>query len=88
MSDNRLVKLTDVQRSILMLAQSEGAIHAGSIVDANLVRGRNKRTAKSCLARLHSKLGLLDPIRTCEYKLSAAGQAWLDIHVRPLGGEP
>lgn len=80
MANNRFVRLTTIQRLILQLAQSEGAISASDITCRDLVRGRNERTAKSCLARLHRKLSLLEPIRTCEYKLSAAGQAWLDNH--------
>jgi len=80
MADNRFVKLTAIQRSILELVQVEGAISDTEIVRNNLVRGQNYRTAKAMLKRLHT-LGLLEPIRTCEFKLSNAGQAWLDARL-------
>ena len=68
--------LTDTRRQILELAQFEGAISASDVA-LNILRGRNQRAATTALKVLHA-LGLLTPIRTCEYKLSDAGQARLD----------
>lgn len=76
MSDNRFVKLTDSRRQILELIQAEGAVSASDVA-SQIIRGRNKRTAQVQLLAL-SRLGLIEPIRTCEWKLSSAGQAWLD----------
>lgn len=42
--------------------------------------------AVKALKNLHT-LGLLTPIRTCEYKLSDAGQARLDSSATTLGME-
>lgn len=76
MADNRFITLTDTQRQILELAQSEGVISASDVA-LNIIRGRNQRAATKALKDLHA-LGLLTPIRTCEYRLSDAGQARLD----------
>ena len=76
MADNRFITLTDTRRQILELAQSEGAISASDVA-RDIIRGQNRRTATKALKDLHA-LGLLAPIRTCEYKLSDAGQARLD----------
>lgn len=80
MSDNRLVKLTPTRASILELTQSAGAVSASDVA-REVIRGRNQRTAKAQLIALH-KLGLLMPIRICEYRLSDAGQAWLDLRAK------
>lgn len=81
--DNRLVRLTDTRVAILKLVQQEGAVSASDVA-RDLIRGRNQRTAKAQLAALH-KLGLITPIRSCEYKLSDAGQAWLDLRAKDVG---
>lgn len=75
-ADHRFIALTDTRRQILELAQSEGAISASDVA-RNIIRGRNQRAAAKALRDLHA-LGLLTPIRTCEYRLSDAGQARLD----------
>lgn len=85
MADNRLVKLTPIRASILELTQSAGAVSASDVA-REVISGRNQRTAKAQLVALH-KLGLLTPIldaldRICEYRISDAGQAWLDLRAR------
>ena len=40
-------------------------------------RSQVKRAAIKQLKALH-ELGLLTPMRICEYRLTAAGQMWLD----------
>lgn len=77
MADNRHVRLTPIRASILELTQSAGAVSASDVA-REVIRGRNKRTAQAQLSALH-RLGLLTPIRVCEYRLSDAGQAWLDL---------
>jgi hypothetical protein len=76
MADKRFIALTDTRRQILELAQSKGAISASDVA-LNIIRGRNLRAATKALKDLHA-LGLLMPIRTCEYRLSPAGQERLD----------
>jgi Mn-dependent DtxR family transcriptional regulator len=80
MADNRFIKLTAARQGVLELVETEGAVHRGDV--AELFR-RNIRTAAKALKDLHA-LGLLTPIRICEYKLSDAGLAWLDAHRRTL----
>lgn len=77
MSDNRFIKLTDTRRMALELAESEGAISADDVARA-VVRGRNKRSAIKVLKDLHGLSLLTEVVRGCEYRLSDAGQAWLD----------
>lgn len=62
--------------SILRLVQREGAVSRSEVAD--LFR-RNNRTAVKQLRELH-KLGFLEPIRICEYRLSEAGKAWLSVN--------
>lgn len=80
MTDDRFIKLTPARQGVLELVQREGAVSRSEV--AELFR-RNVRTAAKALKDLHA-LGLLTPIRFCEYKLSEAGQAWLDAHRKPL----
>lgn len=77
------IKLTPLRISILRLARSEGAISRSDV--RKLVRGDNLRTAISQLKHLHG-LGLLTPIRTCEFVMSDAGDRWLDNHDNIHGG--
>jgi hypothetical protein len=67
--------LTPLRIEILTFVQHKGAVNASDVA-RNLIRGRNKRAAKAQLIALH-RLGLLTPIRSCEYTLSAAGRARL-----------
>ena len=77
------VKLTPLRIDILRLARSEGAINSDDV--RRLVLGGNQRTAVGQLKHLHS-LGLLKPIRTCEFVMSNAGDMWLDNHDSVHGG--
>lgn len=74
-ADNRFVALTPQRIAILTMVRYEGAVSASDV--ARDVTHRNKRTAYAQLKALH-KLGLIEPIRTSEYRLSTAGDAWLD----------
>lgn len=72
------LKLTPLGVEILRLARSEGAISASDVA-RDLIRGRNLRTAKGQVKRLH-EMGFLKPIRICEFTLSDDGNRWLDNH--------
>lgn len=76
-------KLTPFRASILRLAQADGAISADDIA-RDCGRNGIKRAAIKQLRAL-TDLGLLTPIRISEYRLTAAGQMWLD-NARALAG--
>lgn len=65
--------LTEHQRVVLALVAVEGAVDRRDVARLALFR-RNTRTAASVLKALARK-GLIEPIRTCEYRLTVSGKA-------------
>ena len=84
--DTRSMKLTDYRRSVLELIESEGAVSASDVA-RNDGHGGNMRSAHKVLKWLKEN-GFTLPIRSCEFILSPAGQAWLDFNRKPLTEPP
>jgi Fe2+ or Zn2+ uptake regulation protein len=79
---NTFKRLTPQRIEILHMIRIEGAVSAGDVAEE--ICKRNKRTAYAQLKALH-RLGLIESIRHCEYRISTAGDAWLDARVAPEG---
>lgn len=80
---NAHVRLTPFRAAILRLAEVEGAISISDVVDDQPRRGSGIRRAAAKQLKALADLGLLTPIRICEYTLSSVGRQWLDNHRSP-----